>query len=108
MITQRYLERDGDRLLLRLGIGESAAVDILTTAEAMAEARTLLGAAVDGPRAEYRLGSFGEFDITISSDGQAVWIAVDGPDLDSPFRGGQAIVFSVGVAEMVEALRDGE
>jgi hypothetical protein len=107
VITQRYLERDGDKLLLRLALDDAAVLDVLTDPVALAQARTVLKNAPDRGLTEQRLGTFGPFDVTMSTtNAMDVAIAVDGPDLGSAFQGNQAIVFYVGRDEMLDALRD--
>jgi hypothetical protein len=107
MITQRYLERDGSRLLLRIVVNDSAAFDILTNPESLAEARAFLSAAASRGLEVYRLGTFANLDVTIgTTDPRTVAVVVDGPDLGAAFRGNQAIVFYVELNEFLEALRD--
>jgi len=107
VITERYLERDGDRLLLRLVVHGAAALDVLTDAPTLSGARAAVERAGAHGLLEYRLGSFGPFDVTMSTtDGRTVALAVDGPDLGRAFRGDQAIVFYVDRAEILDALRD--
>ena len=110
MITRRYLERDGERLLLRLAVAEAAALDVLTDAPTMARARAALEGAAAGGRGpvEVRLGSFGPFDVTLSAPaapGGGAALSVDGPDLGRAFQGTQAVVFYVGRDELLDALR---
>ena len=110
MITQRYLERDGERLLLRLAVAEAAVLDVLTDAPAMARARAALEAAPAPGRGpvELRLGTFGPFDVTLSAPaahGSGATLSVDGPDLGRAFRGTQVVVFYVGRDELIDALR---
>src|SRR4051812_23397019 len=105
MITQRYLERDGSRLLLRIAVNDSAALDILTNSERLAAARAILSAAPSRGLTEYRLGTFADLDVTMSTtDARTVAVAVNGPDLGSAFRGNQAIVFYLELSECLEAL----
>jgi hypothetical protein len=107
MITRRYLERDGSRLLLRIVVNDCAALDILTNPESLAGARAVLSTAASGGLSEYRLGTFANLDVTIcTTDPGTIAIAVDGPDLGEAFRGNQAIVFYVELNEFLEALRD--
>ena len=106
VITQRHLERDGDRLVLRLAVCDAAVLDILTDTSTLASVRAGLVAAAERGFVEYRLGAFGPFDVTVStSNPDSVAIAVDGPDLGRAFRGNQSVVFYVGLEEMVDALR---
>ena len=104
MITERYLERDGERLLLRLVVHGAAALDVLTDAVALDAARILLAQPAAG-LAQCHLGTFGPFPaaLRLSRDDQAA-IAVDGPDLGHAFRGDQAIVFYFHRQELLDAL----
>ena len=105
-ITQRHLERDGDRLLLRLAVHDAAVLDILTNAPTMASVRSALERAPDRGFIEHQIGTFGPFTVTLSiSNRDGVALAVDGPDLGNGFRGNQAVVFYVGRDEMLDALR---
>jgi hypothetical protein len=101
VITERHLERDGERLLLRLAVRDAAVLDILTDAPTLARVRAGLKAAPERGFLEYRLGAFGPFDVTVStSNADGVAIAIDGPDLGNAFRGNQSVVFYVGLDEM--------
>ena len=106
MITERYLERDGERLLLRLVMHGAATLDVLTDAEALHAARVLLAQpSAAAAIAECRLGTFGPFPATLSRcRDDEVAIAVDGPDLGRAFRGDQAIVFYFRRQELLDAL----
>jgi hypothetical protein len=109
VITQRRLERDGDRLLLRLAVDDAAVLDILTDAPTLMRVRAGLEKAFERGFREYRLGAFGPFDVTVSTPtAWRVAIAIDGPDLGSAFGGNQTVVFYVGLDEMLHALRIGE
>ena len=106
MITERHLERDADRRLLRLAVHGAAALDVLTDASTLAAARRAIAAAPADGLTEHHLGTFGPFAVTLSTtDGGRIAIAVDGPDLGPAFRGDQAIVFYVESDALLEALR---
>jgi hypothetical protein len=76
----RYLERDGDKLLLRLAVDDAAVLDVLTDPVTLARARTVLTNAPERGLTEQRLGSFGPFELTMSTtNAMEVAIAVDGP-----------------------------
>jgi hypothetical protein len=106
VITQSSLEQAGDRLLLRLAVDDTAVLDVLTDAPTLSSARAAIEHAPERGLTEHRLGSFGPFDVTLSTtDDRRVALAVDGPDLGNVFRGNQAIVFYAGREEILKALR---
>lgn len=108
MITQRHIERDGDRILWRILVNEVAALDVLTNAEALTRARIALEAPQGrGGLLEEPLGTFGPFDVTMSRTGgeSRVALALDGPDLGSKFQGNQAMVLYLDAKELLTALR---
>lgn len=106
MITEHHLERDGERLLLRLMVHQAAALDVLTDRDALRAAAAMLGADSDAGLSECRLGTFGPFDVVVSTHGAQIAIAIDGPDLGA-FRGDQSVVFYVGRDELLEILTEG-
>ena len=106
MITEHYLERDGERLLLRLLVDNSAALDVLTDQDAIRQAIEMLQRS-DAGFQEHRLGSFGPFNVVVSTLSQGrVAIAVDGPHLGSAFRGDQSMVLYLDRDELLGVLSE--
>jgi hypothetical protein len=104
VITRAALEPLGDQFLLRL-VTDRAVIDVLTDKVSMKRAREVIERQ-EPVLAEARLGSFGPFQVTLSTSATGeVAIAVDGPDLGPAVRGNQAIVFYATRAEAAELLR---
>jgi|SRR5687768_15286186 hypothetical protein len=105
-ITQRYIERDGLRILWRIAIDDVVALDVLTDAGTLESAcRTIEEAPARG-LTEHRLGTFGEFEVTVSTtDDTNATISIDGPHLDNAFQGWQSVVFYLERTSLLNALR---
>jgi hypothetical protein len=78
-ITQRYVERDGHRILWRIAIDDLVALDVLTDAGTLEGAYKTIEQAPARGLTEHRLGSF-------------------------VFQGGQSAVFHVDRASLLKAL----
>jgi hypothetical protein len=106
VITEHHLEQDGDRVLWRVMIDGSAALDVLTDHDTLARAHMALVSAPRRGLVEERLGTFGPFSVTMSfTELSQVAVAVDGPELGPSFRGNQAIVFYFTHEDLLAALQ---
>jgi hypothetical protein len=110
MITQRYFERDGDRILFRIAVDETAVFDILTSDPELALCRDLLRGSLASDIDTVRIGTFGPFDVALSldRDGQSVALFIDGPNVGSAFRGNQSAGAYLTRKGMLDALADAE
>ena len=105
MISERYIERDGERVLWRIAVGGVAALDVLTDHATLNRARCALEP-TDSVDVEERLGTFGPFAVILRSTGpNEVAVAIDGPDLGNAFRGDQAVVFYLARTDLLAALQ---
>jgi hypothetical protein len=105
MITQRYFERDGDRILWRIALDDSAVLDVLTSDVELAQCRELLHMKSHDGLPSVRMGKFGPFDVTMTLRGDgSVTLFIDGPDLGPAFAGNQSVGAYIGWEEMLAAL----
>jgi len=108
MITESYIEGEGDRVLFRLSVSDIAVLDIFTDEQTLVRAREFLcdpGRHHQGTQ-EMRLGSFGPFDVTMNciTNDETIAIFVDGPDFGQEFRGNQSAGLYVAREELITAL----
>jgi len=112
MISQRYFERDGDRILFRFVVSEAAVFDVLTDDVALAQCRQLLRGELGTDVDTVRMGSFGPFDLTVSlgarTDRLSATVFICGPNVEPMFRGEQTAGAYLTRSELLEALDETE
>ena len=93
MITQRYFERDGERILFRIAVHDAAVFDILTTEEDLERCRRVLRLDSHRLPETTQMGTFGPFVVTlgVERDGSAN-IFVEGPHIGAAFAGEMQVV----------------
>ena len=108
MITERYFERAGNKVLFRIAIDDTVVLDILTSDADLARCRELLEGPGAGRMEWFRLGSFGPFDVTVNrhEDGSSASFFIDGPDLDNAFAGNQTAGVYLSVDDLRAALAE--
>jgi hypothetical protein len=106
MITQRYLERDGEKILFRVAIDDVAVFDILTSDPELARCRELLLGSLGADVESVRIGTFGPFEVTLrlDPDGKSATFFIDGPNVGSAFCGDQVAGAYLTRVEMLDAL----
>jgi hypothetical protein len=105
MITQRYFERDGEKVLLRIAISETSVLDILTTDEDLARCRQLLLSTPLESTETIRMGSFGALNVTLTvSRDDSATILIEGPNLGDAFRGDQVAGAYLDRVDLLRAL----
>lgn len=107
MPLDRHVEIEGDRILWRILVNDTVALDVLTTATTLARAHSILRNARGRDSVEEPLGTFGPFLITMSSTSEErrIALALDGPELGSAFSGNQAVVVYVDRNDVLAALQ---
>ena len=108
MITQRYFERDGDKILWRVSVSDVAVFDILTSDQELDRCRELLRGSLGADVESVRMGTFGPFEVTLSldADGSAAFF-IDGPNVGISFSGNQCAGAYLSRTEMLNALDEG-
>jgi len=106
MITQRYLERDGDRVLFRFAVNDTAVFDVLTTDVELERCRAFLRQELSDDVEEVRMGGFGPFDVILNrgADDVSMQILVSIPLNSSVFVGDQCVGAYLQRADLLEAL----
>ena len=108
MLTEHYLERSEEQILLRIAVNDVAVIDILTDANLLGLCRSLMRNPDQRGLQETRIGTFGPFDVTLSllKDGMLVALLIDGPDLADRFRGSQSAGVYLTREELLTVLDD--
>jgi hypothetical protein len=108
IISQRYFERDGDRILFRFVVSEAAVFDVLTDDVALDQCRQLLRGQLGTDVDTVRMGSFGPFDVTMSlgprTDKLSATVFICGPNVGLAFRGDQTAAAYLTRSQLLDAL----
>ncbi|HEV2270464.1 MAG TPA: hypothetical protein VGR92_13475 [Steroidobacteraceae bacterium] len=93
MITQRYFERDGGRVLFRIAVSETAVFDVLSTDGEMERCRSFLRGELGEDVTDVRMGDFGPFAVMLNRnlDGTSVQIFICNSGLSIGFHGEQCV-----------------
>lgn len=93
MITQRYFERDGEKILFRFAVNDAAVFDVLTTGVELERCRAFLRQELNDDVEEVRMGGFGPFDVFLNRDTNvvSVQIFIYAPKVSDAFSGEQCV-----------------
>jgi len=108
MITQRYLERDGDRVLFRFAVNDDTVFDVLTTDVKLEQCRGFLRGDLNSDVGHVQMGEFGPFDVILNRAADPmkvqIWICI--PLNSSVFSGDQCVGAYLQRGDLLKALNE--